>query len=270
MRIITNNELLQLQLDILRDVDTFCRKNEIEYFLVGGTGIGAIRHGGYIPWDDDIDIGMTRPNYDKFLKSFRGRYDNLNLYAPELDWKWYAPYANVCDNRTLLIEGSDGHNGCEVGVKIDIFPYDAVPSNYDEFNKMRNHTRYMVNSMFYKRRSLFKMNLLNFRDVIGTLRIKAGALNRTYESMQKEIHDIAKSIDYDRAEYLEKIVFPYPDNIPCKREIFESYVDIKFENMIVRNLAHYDEYLRSVFGDYMQLPPEEKRHAHHGFTAYWK
>ena len=109
MKQLTIKEILQVQLDILRDVDAFCRQNKIDYFLVGGTGIGAVRHGGYIPWDDDIDIGMTRPNYDRFLSSFNGNYGNLELYAPEIDLNYYAPYANVCDNRTLLFEGANGH-----------------------------------------------------------------------------------------------------------------------------------------------------------------
>ena len=154
MRRITDKELLQLQLNILRDVNLFCRETGIEYFLVGGTAIGAIRHGGYIPWDDDIDIGMTRLNYNKFLQTFNGAYNNLKVFSPELDKNWYAPYANVCDIRTILYEGSNGHNGMEVGVKIDIFPYDAIPVNEKEFERKRSEVIRLLSIASIKRKIL--------------------------------------------------------------------------------------------------------------------
>lgn len=270
MREITSKELLQLQLDILRDVDSFCRKNGIEYFLVGGTGIGAVRHGGYIPWDDDIDIGMTRPNYDKFLSSFPGSYPNLNVYAPEIDWEYYAPYANVCDNRTILFEGANSHRHDEIGVKIDVFPYDGVPSDMQEFEAMRKKATKIRHLCYYKKLILSKVKINSYRHLIALLLWKVRTIFRSHASYQKQLHALAMQTPYKDAEFVEKIVFPYAHNKPCKKEIFESYCDMPFENITVRNLVAYDEYLRSVFGDYMQLPPEEEQVCHHGFTAYWK
>lgn len=270
MKEITDKELLQLQLDILRDVDAFCRKNDIEYFLVGGTGIGAIRHGGYIPWDDDIDIGMTRPNYDRFLSSFNGTYDNLKVYAPEKDWEYYAPYANVCDTRTLLLEGANGHRKDEIGVKIDIFPYDGVPSDEAEFEGLRKKAIQLVNACYIKRYLLSEVRNKTLRTVCSVLFRKTLQIPHSYASLQKKIYSIAQQTPYEKAEYLEKIVFPYNHNKPCRKELFDSYCDMKFEDLTIRNLKGYDEYLRSVFGDYMQLPPENQRIAHHGFVAYWK
>ena len=270
MKEITDKELLQLQLDILRDVDSFCRENGIEYFLVGGTGIGAVRHGGYIPWDDDIDIGMIRPYYDKFLATFNGTYKNLRVYAPEIDWEYYAPYANVCDTRTLLLEGANGHRKDEIGVKIDIFPYDGVPSNEAEFKVMRKNAFKILNSCYIKRYKLSKDANKTFRLVCSVLIKKIILLPQSYSSLQKKLKSLSQQIPYEKAECLEKIVFPYEKNRPCKKELFEIYCDMKFEGLTIRNLKGYDEYLRSVFGDYMQLPPEEQRVAHHGFVAYWK
>lgn len=270
MKEITDKELLQLQLDILKDVDTFCRRNRIEYFLVGGTGIGAVRHGGYIPWDDDIDIGMTRPNYDKFLESFNGTYGNLRVYAPELNINYYASYANVCDTRTVLYEGSNSHRGDEIGVKIDVFPYDGVPSDFVSFDKLRNRARNIVAKLYYKRYDLSKSNEKGVRFYVGMLRKKISVSLFSYAKLQRDLISISKHVKYSEAEYLEKIVFPYKSNRPCKKEIFECYCDMPFENLTVRNLTAYDEYLTSVFGDYMQLPPENQRVMHHGFKAYWK
>lgn len=270
MKLISDKELLQLQLDILRDVDSFCRKNGIEYFLVGGTGIGAVRHGGYIPWDDDIDIGMTRPYYDKFLKTFNGTYSNLRVYAPEIDIEYYAPYANVCDTRTVLDEGANGHRYDEIGVKIDIFPYDGVPGINNGFNALRDKARELRKAATNKRRLLHKVKFQISPWFLKAVWAKITLINTKYSSIQADIMKLAKVVPYEEAEYLEKIVFPYPKNEPCKKYIFENYCDIPFENLIVRNLKEYDIYLKSVFGDYMQLPPESKRIAHHGFTAYWK
>ena len=129
MKTISTEELKRIQLDILLVFHDFCIENGLEYSLFAGTLIGAVRHKGYIPWDDDIDICMTRPNYEKFIHSFNGHFPNYYVAAPELDWNYYAPYANVCDNRTLLLEGKNGHNGQEIGVKIDIFPIDGCTSS---------------------------------------------------------------------------------------------------------------------------------------------
>lgn len=270
MKEITNRELLQLQLDILRDVDSFCRSNGIEYFLVGGTGIGAVRHGGYIPWDDDIDIGMTRPNYDRFLSSFNGHYTNLVVYAPELNWNYYAPYANVCDSRTILFEQTNSHNGIDIGVKIDIFPYDPVPSNQQTFESMRRKAKLLNALCYYKRHSLKSTSIISFRELAYTVFCKVFLLPRRYSSLQKALHRLTTSISWNEAECLEKIVFPYSHNKPCRRELFESYCDIPFENLVLRNLKDHDTYLKSVFGDYMQLPPESQRIMNHGFKAFWK
>lgn len=270
MKEITDQELLQLQLDILRNVDDFCRNNDIEYFLVGGTGIGAVRHGGYIPWDDDIDIGMTRPNYDKFVNTFNGKYANLRVYAPEFDWEYYAPYANVCDTRTLLNERANGHRKDDIGVKIDVFPYDGVPESYQEFDYIRKKSLKYVSWCYKKRRIISKISNKSIKELLSSIFWKIVLVPFSYSSIQKWVHDFTNIIPYDEAIYLDKIVFPYNNNKPCKKEVFEEYIDMPFENLTVRNLAEYDLYLKSVFGDYMKLPPKDQQVSKHGFTAYWK
>lgn len=129
MRLISFEEHKKIQLSILRDIDVFCQKNQIKYFLAFGTLLGAIRHKGFIPWDDDIDIAMPRPDYNKFILSFNGMVDNLKVLAPEIDLDYYAPYANVYDTRTVLEEKGTSHLKFEIGVKIDVFPIDGVPTN---------------------------------------------------------------------------------------------------------------------------------------------
>ena len=97
MKEIGIDELKKLQVEMLVLIDEFCQHNNIRYSLSSGTLIGAVRHKGYIPWDDDIDIMMPREDYDRFVSTFNGAYGHLSLLAPEINCNYYAPYANVFD-----------------------------------------------------------------------------------------------------------------------------------------------------------------------------
>ena len=131
MKKIETEELKRIQVDILKDIHEFCSINNIHYSLAYGTLLGAIRHQGYIPWDDDIDIMMLRSDYEKFIHTFPGSFKHLSICAPELDLNYYAPYANVWDNRTILDEGINNadHRGKTIGIKIDVFPIDKTSSS---------------------------------------------------------------------------------------------------------------------------------------------
>ena len=251
MREITLKELLELQLNILRDVDAFCRKNNIQYTVDGGTCIGAVRHKGYIPWDDDIDIAMTRPNYEKFINSFNGTYENLEVLAPELDWNYYAPYANVVDKRTILDEGANGHNGKIIGVKIDIFPIDGVASDIKEYHLNRDRQKYLWSALYAKRIILSKLWKNHKKATIYWLLRKVQLFYRSYASIQKEIRKLAIKYPFSEAEYVEDFIHPMPREVRCSRQAFEEYHDVPFENMTVSIMNGYDEYLTNLYGEYM-------------------
>jgi len=268
-RTISLEELKQIQLDILVKVHDFCVENQIEYFLSSGTLIGAIRHKGYIPWDDDIDIEMTRPNYDRFLKKFNGTYPELEVFAPEFNWNYYAPYANVCDNRTILIEGDNGHNGYTIGVKIDIFPVDGLPCDEYKCNKIFRKADMYHSLMRYKR---FPLSFF----------LKGGYLKRivrciiwnvlhlvSYSLLQKRFHKLATSYKYSDSENAGPILF-MGKKCSVNKNTFSQYTDVEFEGQKFKIIKDYDSYLRALYGDYMQLPPANKRIPHHNFEAFWK
>lgn len=271
MREISLEEIKQIQLDIVVKIDEFCRKNGIEYFLDGGTGIGAARHKGYIPWDDDIDISMTRPNYERFIHSFGGYDEHLSIYAPELDWNYYATYANVCDNRTILFEGVNGHCGQEIGVKVDVFPIDGTMDNYACSVIRHKFLKLVSNIMSRKRRVMsivWKNNKWNYFTcmVVRTLFCWV-----SYRSLLKFVHRIATKYPFEISNYAYDVVNPvYKRPVHCHRATYEHYIDVPFEGHMLRTIRDYDTYLTDLFGDYMQLPPVEQRVGHHGFTAYWK
>lgn len=266
MREIDIEELKQLQLQILISVDAFCKANGIEYSLAAGTLIGAIRHKGYIPWDDDIDICMTRPNYDRFLKSFNGAYDHLHVLAPEITMNYYAPYANVCDKRTILDEGKNGHHGIEIGVKIDIFPIDGVSRDLQEYRKMCNKAYKYIRILSIKNLILHKMNTrTKIKAVIG----KVLYMFSSYHSLQDKIHRLALENGYLESDFASLVVFD-PIAFRAPRIVFDTYEDIVFEEYSFRTVKEKDLFMRLRYGDYMKLPPEDQRIPHHGFTAYWK
>lgn len=263
MKEIGLEELKKVQLDILLAVDEFCRNNNIEYSLAAGTLIGAVRHKGYIPWDDDVDICMTRPNYDKFIKIFNGNYNNYQVLAPELDWNYYAPYANVCDNRTILDEGANGHRGIEVGVKIDLFPIDGCTSNLQRYLHQCNMI-YKYNSYLYVKRYILRKKFSK-HIFINKFRI----IFESYVRIQQKIHMLSVSKGFETSEFACLMAFD-PVAFRAPKWIFDNYTDIEFEGFQVRTVKDYHLFLSLRYGDYMKLPSIEQRVPHHGFKAYWK
>ena len=127
MRDITElEELHQIELDMLKEIDRICRRENIQYYLAGGTLLGAVRHKGFIPWDDDIDIAMARDEYERFLKVMKKeRHPYLKIFAMEFDKEYQYTFAKVVDTRTRLIE-EIGKDLPDMGVFIDIFPIDGL------------------------------------------------------------------------------------------------------------------------------------------------
>lgn len=260
-------ELKSIQLEILQAIHDFCVKSNIKYSLAYGTLIGAIRHKGYIPWDDDIDIMMPRDDYKRFLDMFDGAYSNLVVLAPEKTKNFYAPYANVVKTDTVLIE-SRTSSGQKLGIKIDIFPIDSVPQNKNErvklYRKVRiykylisiKNARYSDFSSFFGKMAGFVLKVLTHFIPLGTL------LNSMAVKSNKK---------YMKSDMVNNIVWCFKDEKACfLRKDMANYIDVDFENHKFKSIDGYDNFLRAHYGDYMQLPPEDQRKPHHGFTAYWK
>lgn len=264
-------ELKKISLDILEKVHEFCVQNDIRYYLSYGTLIGAIRHKGYIPWDDDIDIIMPRPDYDRFISSFNGHYSHLEVLSPELNPRFYMPYANVCDNRTYLDEGIDSHNGIEMGIKIDIFPIDGVPADDDAFVKLTNRINRLRWMLWKKKQSVIETyKYCGFMGAIKQFVSSFMLLPFTYSGLQKRIRALATSYKYEESQNVDAIVFNLNGDTRVPKYVLEESVLVDFEGRQFCAMKEFDYFLRSIYGDYMQLPPEEKRIAKHDFTAYWK
>ena len=256
---ITIKELKQIQLNILESIDKFCTENNLQYFLAYGTLIGAVRHKGYIPWDDDIDICMPRPDYEKFIKKY-----NQYPYAV-IDHRnspnYLIPFAKVHDIRTSMNETMYVQN--DFGVYVDVFPLDGIK----DFKKAKIVTtlRHFLNTkkaILGNKRS-FKKNL-----IISISKVLLSPIS--IRSILRKMDSIAQEIDYDKAYYVNSFFSStaYKEIFP--KDIFNGYKLAKFEHLTCRIPKSYDEYLRINYGDYMKFPPKEKQVSHHVFNAWWK
>ncbi len=250
MREITSlSEIQTLELNIFRKVDRFCRDNHIKYFLDGGTLLGAIRHKGFIPWDDDIDIYMPRKDYQKFKELFPQLNEDKELQVVSWDTKTFygRPMAKVIDLRTVLIE-TNYHGDDPLGVFIDIFPLDGVPSKalWRFF-----HEKYLH---FLKRLLYMKL-------------IYPKSLPLSSKQICRWMEDSAKSTDYNSAD----IITCYASFFKVfKKECFDDVIELPFCDIQAYVPVGYDEILKELYGDYMKLPPESQRIPRHEFTLYWR
>ena len=210
MKEISIEELKDLQTGMAVKVHTFCQENGIRYYLGYGSLIGAVRHKGYIPWDEDIDLGMPRPDYERFIHSFNGAYPDLKVFAPELDPGYYAPYANVCLEGTLLEEENFSHRGRKIGVKVDIFPIDGAPSDDAAYAKLREKLEKWNRFLFYKivrlKPRFRKDKVLWAKTIVWKLML----LPLPLRAIQHRIHTLATSHDFETSEMSDKLSFPNP------------------------------------------------------------
>lgn len=267
MKEIDVDELKKIQIGILDFIDGFCSSHEIKYYLTGGTLIGAIRHKGYIPWDDDIDICMMREDYDKFIELLReANNPTYKVYSHTFLKDYPAPYAKVINNNTVLIENTVFPYA--MGVFIDVFPLDTIPLSkklqkrlYNKFNMYYGMLQ-MKQIKWNTRRKLVKNLFIEFSRLILKLIPISYIVNKMHNNAI-QYKDMDSPLCGD-------VVWGYGIREITKREFFENTILAEFEGKKYSIPQGYDMFLKGLYGDYMQLPPVEKRRSTHGFKAYWK
>ena len=260
MKEISLEELKSIQLDLLQKTADFCEQNGLRYFLCGGTLIGAIRHKGYIPWDDDIDIAMPRPDYDRFVRSFNHPENYYQVVNMDINPAYEYDFAKVYDNRTIFNELH--YRGTTFGVHIDVFPADGV-KNAAQVNKIKLlHKILNTKRANYYKRTLSK-KIIN---TLGKLLLLPFSARQIATWMDNE----ARKYAFGSLPMAGVIANPYGPQEMVDKKVFESDIYREFEGHEFRVPIGYDTWLRNIYGDYMQLPPEEHRVPHHTFAAWWK
>lgn len=260
-------ELRKIQLDILKHVDAFCKQNGIKYFLSGGSMIGAVRHHGYIPWDDDIDLMLLRDDYERLISLYTKKDNSeFKLHHFKLEKGYLKPFVKIDNSNTILEEYAE--DPIEMGVNIDIFPIDVVPNEKSKQIKM------------YKRFQLYK-NLINIK-IIKESTSRAWYKNLLVfishqllsflpmKSLIKALERNAIQYKGTVSDYCGVAVWGYGVKEINLRKNWDDVMEVDFENTKAPIPCGYDNYLTSVYGNYMQLPPEEKRVSEHLFRAWWK
>ncbi len=267
-REISVQEQKKLLLEEMLYVDSFCKENGITYFLAGGCLIGAIRHKGFIPWDDDIDIFMLREDYERFLAVFNSNKSGVySIVSRKSDDKFYLPYAKVVDNRTILREHIRGVPS--IGVNIDVFPLDFI-SNEAHDNIRTIYRRIPFWEKCIEAKSLYlSHNRAIWKNVLIVLARFICPFPYRYLAILKEKR-LSKFISEEKTEWVANLYGAWGWKEVSRFCCFASAIEMNFEGYKLSVPIGYDEWLKNVYGDYMCLPPEEKRYSHHGYDVFWK
>ena len=274
MQKMTNRELQLFCLDILKDVHSFCVKNEITYSLAYGTLLGAVSHKGFIPWDNDIDICMPRPDYERFVKHYESKNYQLAYFGNNSKRDCLISFARVFDEKKTIAKNSFWA-AKDTGVWIDVFPLDGVSNNKDDFvemySKMKKewvdllHKR--VQYKYFSRANTFRMKWNFFARKIAFFNGLGG------HGLQKKYIEEMQKIPFDSAKYWSQLAVM--DNGPVEympKETFSKCLLMNFEDASFFVMNGYHENLKAVYGDdYMIPPPEGKRTVHDAIIEYyWK
>lgn len=265
MKELTLQQLKEIEFDILKMFDDFCKENNIRYFLAYGTLLGAIRYKKFIPWDDDVDLLIPRTDYNRMIDLFKDT-DKYRLFAFEKNPEYLYPFAKLCDMTTRKDElGYD--NGVELGVDIDLFPLDAWNDDLKKAKKEAKRIRRLMLCLGLTKikktvpepliKRALKRILMIWCKIRGAKHFIREIQKETCKAGQKgNVYVGAKSW----CVYGERGIIP--------AEAFSSAVDIEFEGETFPAPVGWDTYLRCLYGDYLPEPPKEKQKTHHNFKAY--
>lgn len=250
-RRMTMKEMQTTEKNILSYVDHVCRKHNLRYWVCGGTLLGTIRHKGFIPWDDDIDIFLQLQDYRRLIEIFEEneQYTMMGMGTSEVN-DYTDMFAKVVDKKTILIEDIGTVRKINP-VWIDVFPLVGLPGDEEE------------RLVFFKKYKEVKRRIWeDFYASNGS----TGVFSKWY-GKQKEF---LEKYDFDNSEYVGVLGTVYDERDATTRRVYESTIRMSFEDIEVNVPVGYQEYLDNLYGkDWMQLPDESKRQSHHDIEAYW-
>lgn len=254
----TLRQLQEIQLELLKEVDRICRRCGIEYNIIAGTLLGAVRHGGYIPWDDDADVALLRSEYEKFRIACETELDREKYYFQDHrntpGYRW--GYGKLRRRDTVFLREHQEHMPYDQGVFIDVFPLDGVPDQYG-LRCLNNFQCFCIRKILWSE--------------VGRIADKSPIMRQWYCLLSKipvrwvfsYYHRLIKAGNKKKTMWVRILLFPTPNReYGYSRQWYEESMDILFENHSFKGIKHYQEYLNFKFGDYMTLPPMHQRKVH--------
>lgn len=258
------NDVQKKLLYILQNVDLCCRELGINYFLEFGTLLGTVRHKGFIPWDDDVDIGMNRKNYDRFISEAPAWLEKHNLFLQEYHTEKTTPfsYAKVRLNGTKFVEYCNRNVKMHNGVYIDVFPFDYMASSEQEQQKYYRKIRFWELMFVYHQTPDItqKPNSLYLYAKFIARRLLHYAVQLLPSSfIYNKLRETEKL--YSESEFCGLLNWP-PSVILASDTEGDGLIELAFEGKKFYAPKSYDNYLTRLYGNYMELPPEKERHGH--------
>ena len=267
MKTLTLDEMKQIELRTLEQIDSICKENGYRYSLCGGTLLGAVRHKGFIPWDDDIDIFMPRKDYDAFVKYCKENEIPFTLLASETNADYGYIYAKAMANDTVIVEKTANRRHIDMGVFVDIFPLDGMGNDIKSAKRTFNKTRFLRELLIASNWKKFFRSKTRSA-IYEPIRFAFFLLSpkKLVDSIQKS----ARKVDFESSVYAGNMGGTYRLREMMETSVQKEMTELEFEGKKFSAIKNYDAYLKNLYGDYMQLPPEEKRITHHSFDAYYK
>lgn len=255
---ITLRKIQMIQVEMLQEVERICKKCGIHYNIIAGTLLGAVRHGGYIPWDDDADVAMLREEYEKFRIACKIELDTTRFYFQDhrntKGYRW--GYGKLRRKNTLFLREYQEHMPYKQGIFIDIFPLDGVPDNY-LLRSIKNFECFCVRKILWSKvgkvaeKNFFRRQVYKLLDKISE------------EDVFRYYHMMIHYANKKKTRMVRILMFPTPNKEwGYYRKWYESSADTEFEGIVFQGIKDYDGYLNFKFGNYMELPPVEKRKVH--------
>lgn len=268
MKQLSLDEIKAIELSLLIEFDRLCKKNNLYYTLCGGTLLGAVRHKGFIPWDDDIDILMPRPDYDRLLNNINIDQKELPSYMKFISWKDGSsdyPFIKFVDKRTKTKVDYYDSNLRANHIWIDIFPIDGNPSEERELKKIYRKMIFIRKILCIKiaQGDQGKTFIKRMIKPVLIRSLKWIRLSKLCEKMD----NLAKSYDFEKSDYIGGILWGYGPQERIEKKEYMQPIHLEFEGRVFNAPSNYKEYLTGLYQNYMEIPPKEKQEIH-GIHAY--
>ncbi len=253
-------KLRKVQIEIMDYVFDFCKKHDLKIMLYGGTCLGAIRHKGYIPWDDDVDLAMPRADYDKFIEIWKDT-DKYQLDCCETNPDYWLPFLKIRNKKTKFIEGGiqEDYKG-PTGIWVDIMPFDNGSADFDELDRIK-YKKQLYTELIIRKSSIgidFDGGIKNkVKDIIAKITPRKFLVKKLHDNCaQNKDENSPNLICYHNRRDVRERTWPRESVFPLKKAEFEG------KKYPVPNDCKV--FLSHIYGDdYMQLPPLEQRKTHH-------